>query len=95
MYEEECKGSEIRSKVQWIGEKSTNIFLQLEKKRQSNNVIYKVNDKAGNIVSSNLEVLNVITDYYENLYMSQNIDITNIESYLDNIQSPKLSLKQQ
>jgi len=96
MYEEECKGSQIRSKVQWIeqGEKCTKFFLQLEKKRQANNVIYEVIDDSGNIVNDNLEVLKIITGYYDNLYKSENISDNSIDLYLKQVASPKLSSKQ-
>lgn len=42
LIDKKANGAQIRSRAKWIqeGEKNTNFFLGLEKKHQSNNVIF-------------------------------------------------------
>ncbi len=86
-YQEKEKGCQIRSKINWKneGERSTSYFFNLEKNRQSNNVIKELKDKNGKICHKDDEILGIATDFYENLFSSKNISQNDIDNYLDQV----------
>ena len=92
MYAYESKGAEIRSRAKWTeqGEKPSNYFLNLEKKRQGLNVIEKVNVN-GKEITNQKEVLSACKDFYTSLYQTQNININDINRYLDGTNIPTLN----
>ena len=85
-YENKAKGYQIRSRAKWIqeGEKSTKYFLGLEQQRQLSNNITQINN-GKNIVYSDKEILEEAAQFYEKLYTSKNINVDNIDQYLNNV----------
>ncbi len=83
-YKDKDDGYLIRSKIKWIeeGEKSTKFFFNLEKSRQSNNVIRQIKDKNGRLQTDDNEILKVTSEFYENLFTTRNIDQDKINEYL-------------
>ena len=92
IYSYENDGAKLRSKVNWIenGEKPSRYFLSLEKGRQSNSVIRELNVNES-LVKTDQEILTACASFYKDLYTSQNIDITEIERYLNTIKIPKIN----
>ena len=85
-YKEKDDGYLIRSKIKWVeeGEKSTKFFFNLEKSRQSSNVIRQIKDKNGNLQTEDNEILKAASDFYKNLFTTKNIDQAKINEYLNN-----------
>ena len=92
IYDKECKGAQIRSKVKWIeeGEKPSSYFLNLEKSRQRQNAIQTLNYENED-THDEIKILECCVQFYRTLYTSQNIDQTLINDYLNNIKTPILS----
>ncbi len=84
-YKEKDDGYLIRSKIKWIeeGEKSTKFFFNLEKSRQSSNVIRQIKDKNGNLQTEDNDILKAASDFYKNLFTTKNIDQSKIDEYLN------------
>ncbi len=84
-YQEKDDGYLIRSKIRWIeeGEKSTKFFFNLEKSRQSKNVIRQIKDTNGNLQTEDNEILKAASNFYENLFTTKNIDQAKIDKYLN------------
>ncbi len=85
LYKEKDDGYLIRSKIKWVeeGEKSTKFFFNLEKSRQSNNVIRQIKDKNNVLQTEDSEILKATSEFYKNLFTSRNIDPVKINKYLD------------
>ena len=85
LYKYECKGAGIRSRVKWIedGEKNTNYFLSLEKKKGENKLItqLKIREKK-RIVTEQQQILREVKRFYEDLYKSNCIDSKHIYDYI-------------
>ena len=81
-YKEKQDGYILRSKMQWVdeGERSSKYFLNLEKSKQSNNVIKEIQDKDGNIHKKDNEILKECALFYENLF--SRIELNRIEYIL-------------
>ncbi len=75
----------LRSKIQWVneGERCTKYFFNLEKKRQTGNVINQLEDANGNIKTIDSDILKITSDFYLELYASKNITQNEIENYLN------------
>ena len=90
LYTNKAKGAQIRSRAIWTekGEKNNKYFLQLEKSRQTINVIHsiKTGDKEE---TSGVGVIKNISEYYKNLYTSASISNESISSYLNDIVLPR------
>ena len=58
LYDQKCKGAQIRSRSKWIyeGEKNTKYFFNLEKRHQSSNVIKELRTQEGNL-SNDYEII--------------------------------------
>jgi hypothetical protein len=82
---ERAKGAQIRSRAQWVeeGERSTSYFLRLEKYRQTNNIINRLETSDGLKLTTDREILEEATHFYSSLYTSTNPSNENIEKYLD------------
>ena len=97
-YLEKSEGARIRSKCKWIeqGERNTKFFHQLEKQRQSKNVIDDLTTHDGSHAITDEEILNECKDFYQNLYTSKNIDEEAISNYINETKVPnKLSDEEQ
>ena len=70
--------------------KNTKYFLGLEKKQQTQNVIHELYyDK--NICTEYDDIHCALCNFYENLYISQSVLNKNIDLYLDDCNTNKLS----
>jgi len=87
LYYEKTKGYQIRSKAKWIeeGEHSTSYFLGLEKQRQENNAIKKLQCCDGNIAKTDSDILKECTSFYQKLYTSKNPNPEQTQKYIDQI----------
>ena len=85
IYAEKAKGAQIRSREKWVelGEKNNSYFLGLEKKRQIKKSINKLRHN-NEIITEQNEILNIIKDYYEELYTSSNPDKDLLVEYIFN-----------
>lgn len=72
---ERLKGAQIRSRTRWIeeGEKPTSYFFKLERTKQCNACISKLNTPAGDI-TSNEQILETITNFYQALYSEETVN---------------------
>ena len=87
LYDEKCKGAQVRSRAKWIkeGEKSTKYFFSLEKKHQSQNIINELCTDQNDIVHSNNDILGEMCTFYENLYSSKQVNDGDIDNYLSTL----------
>ena len=92
---EDTRGAQIRAgiKYQELGEKCNKFFLNLEKQRSKNNTIYRLVNKISNEKITDCdEILEHITDYFENIYRYEDIPDADLYDniFLDPVNSPKL-----
>ena len=87
LYDQKCKGAQIRSRSKWIneGEKNTSYFLNFEKRHQSSNVIKELKTHEGMNVDNDCEIIGEMCKFYAKLYTSKEISDENIDAYLENI----------
>uniref|UniRef100_A0A3B4URR0 Reverse transcriptase domain-containing protein n=1 Tax=Seriola dumerili TaxID=41447 RepID=A0A3B4URR0_SERDU len=83
-----CKGAAIRCRFQNLveGEKCTGFFLGLEKQKQKKTIIEELKDKDNNIHKDKIKILEIITEYYKNLYKKEGSDKRKTEeiiAYID------------
>ena len=92
LYLEKAEGTRIRSKSKWLeqGEKNTTFFHRLEKQRQSNKNIEEIKNIEGHAIVDDTEMLNECTKFYETLYQSNNVDITDIHIIFGSVTMPKM-----
>ncbi|CAC5388193.1 unnamed protein product [Mytilus coruscus] len=85
-------GTIIRSRQDYYEEDMGNIdfFKQAEEKRDKREV-ESVLDKNGKSCTSKSEVIKVVTDFYSDLYKSQNIDRQSMTNYLEDLNLSKLT----
>ena len=76
-------GAQIRSRARYIeeGEKSTQYFLGLEKHRQSNNKITKL-ESNGKSITNSKDILFECCAFYQNLYKSSKPNEDDIDKYI-------------
>ena len=74
-------GSMIRSKVKWLqsGEKPTKYFCALERKNFIDKTIKKLTLETGETVLEQYAILNLVKEYYANLFKSRDNDIDDIQ----------------
>jgi exodeoxyribonuclease III len=86
-YLNRSKGAQVRARAQWVedGEKNTKYFLALEQKHQTNNTIISVKNANGHNVYTNDKILDTAANFYETLYSPTNINIHDIDQYLNAI----------
>ena len=82
-YEEKVKGIIIRARARWHehGEKSTEYFLNLEKRNHIKKHMRKLNIN-GSITKDQFNVLKEQRSFYQKLYTSRNNNNEAIESFL-------------
>ena len=84
----------LRSKANWIeyGEKPTNFFCSLEKKNYINKNVKKIIDSTGNIYTEQMEILNQISNFYQNLYSTKDEGLNRVDlNYVVESNIPKLT----
>jgi hypothetical protein len=64
------------------GEKNNSNFLGLEKQRQVNKSINKVNDDKNSVISDQSKLLHMIKEYYEKLYTTTKPNTELLENYI-------------
>ncbi|CAG2241168.1 unnamed protein product [Mytilus edulis] len=86
-------GTIIRSRQDYYEEDIDNIdfFKQAEEKRGDKREVESVLDKNGKSCTSKSEVIKVVTDFYSDLYKSQNIDRQSMTNYLEDLNLNKLT----
>ncbi len=91
-YKEKQDGCILRSKTQWVneGERSTKFFFNLEKSKQSNNVIKEIKDTNGNLHTRDNEILKECALFYENLFSSKKVTQEDIDEYLQEVEIPNV-----
>ena len=93
-YHEEAIGAEVRSRSKFVSESENNskFFKNLENKRQINNRITGLLNNDEYLVNKTEDLLDVVTNYYEDLFTSKNVENDEIDRYLQTINIPyKLS----
>ena len=77
----------VRARAEYIdgGEKNTNFFANLEKKRATAKTITRLNKDGKEIINSK-NILKELESYYKQLYKYQKIDTKNIEQFNKKIQ---------
>ena len=91
---EVLNGLMLRSKANWIeyGEKPTNFFCSLEKKNYINKNVKKIIDSTGNIYTEQMEILNQISNFYQNLYSTKDEGLNRVDlNYVVESNIPKLT----
>ena len=85
IYEYRAKGAQIRARAEWIeqGEKSSKLFLGLEKMRQIKKNIKTLTTTDGRTITDQTDILNEQVNYYKDLYTSQANDTAKMTNYLN------------
>lgn len=80
-----AKGAQIRSRVKWIeeGEKNTKYFCNLERTRAKNNIITRLEDQQGNIITEQNLILQKQVQHFSSIY-NQTTEEENIHTATDN-----------
>lgn len=89
IYDIKARGQQIRSKADWVekGERSNKYFFRLEKSRQCSNVIRRLT--IGNReVTDSKGIQREIARFYSNLYQSTNIQMEEVEQYMQDVEVP-------
>ena len=91
LLEIQTRGAFIRSKAEWceIIEKYNKLFLNLETKRQTSNVIEQVQDCDGNIISNDHDILIELQRFYDSFFKSSMIKTGDITNYLNTVSVSK------
>ena len=87
MYDYSKQGLRVRSRAEWVeeGEDNVQYFEQLLKSNKKKTVIRELYDEEKNIISENNKILDIIKDFYENLYSQHKRKIDNGSPFLKNI----------
>ena len=96
IYDEISNGIKIKSKCEWykFGQKSNNLFLTIEKRRSTQNIVRKVLSNEQEI--TDLSKINTpIYQFYQHIYMEkQNISEDSICNFLNDLTVPSLTTEQ-
>ncbi|GFR81442.1 LINE-1 reverse transcriptase homolog [Elysia marginata] len=78
------RGAIVRSRTKWVeqGEKNTKYFLNIEKRRASNNLIKQLKNEAHEVIKDPHEILEEIRKYYEHLY-AKDAAVEKVQDRLD------------
>ena len=90
------KGAQVRSRIKWIeeGEKNTSFFLGMEKSNAKRKTISALKDKAGQTVTNQNEILNLLLGHFTNIF-SKNQESENVDYFCEDIVLPTLTEKEQ
>ena len=91
-----AKGAQIRSRTKWMeeGEKNTKYFLGLEKARAVRNTITQLKTDSGNLIDSQNQIHQKITDYYKEIYKKKinfQTEISQFNNFISNSNIPQIS----
>ena len=80
-----CNGAILRSKSIWSleSDRNTAYFLQLEKQRQISHIITELKNSTSVIVRNTDDILNVVHDFYKDLFSCVQSDTTSINDMLN------------
>ena len=78
---EKMEGHAIRSRARWIenGEKPTKYFCNLEKRNYLNKTIKKLEVDGNRIIYDQVEILNEVKCFYENLYSNKDSELSDLD----------------
>ena len=87
MYKYSKQGIRVRSRAEWVeeGEDNVQYFEQLLKSNKKKTVIRELHNKENNIVTDKNKILDIIKDFYENLYSKHKRKIDNSSQFFKNI----------
>lgn len=85
--EKKTRGAQIRSRSKWIedGERNSSFFLRLENSRGSFNRIDSLKTEDGTQLTTDRDIIEEASKFYENLYSSQKPTSSSIDDYLKDI----------
>ena len=85
--EKRIEGVILRSRARWIseGEKPTSYFCNLEKRHYISKGMAKLNDKHGNVLHDQRDILMEVKGFYEQLYEEISIENCEIEELVNNM----------
>ena len=88
LYSEKVQGAIIRSKIQQVNEveHNANYFKGVEINRQRKQVIDCLLDDKGNEIYDQNKILEMICNFYKDLYTSKHVNQIDIDALLDNVQ---------
>ena len=78
--EEQIQGQMIRSRIQWLheGEKPSKYFFNLEKRNFLEKTVKRVQDKDGQFITEQKNILEYIKNIYENLFSNKDDTLENV-----------------
>lgn len=90
------QGAILRSRIDYTqaGEKPSKYFFNLEKTKASKKAMNRLVTQAGASVNTQNEIQDEQLAFFSHLYRDKNIQPDDIDQYLQNLQSPKLTQKQ-
>ena len=96
LYSDKVHGAQIRSRAKWVeeGEQNSKFFLGLEKRHQTNNSIYQLQDDGGDLNDDNDDIMTTCKSFYKKLYTEENIDHHNIKDYISSSNNNTLNDQQ-
>jgi hypothetical protein len=86
LYHEKAIGAQVRSRAKWVesGEHNTSYFLNLEKRHQNYNNIDALKEE-NKTYDKDKDILRIASNFYQQLYASRDPNITDINTYLQQI----------
>jgi len=95
-YEYKATGARIRARTRYYeeGEKSTKLFLNLERKNNKKHTITKLIGPNNQTTTNNDQILKQCKDFYKGLYTSRQVPDETVEEFLEKIDIP-LTLTQE
>ena len=87
MREKRIEGVILRSRSRWIseGEKVTSYFCNLEKRHYISKCMGKLNDRHGNILQNQEDIMREVQGFYEQLYEKSNVEDCDINDLVTNV----------
>ena len=78
--EERIQGQMIRSRIEWLheGEKPSKYFSNLEKRNYLEKTVKRVQDKNGQFIKEQKDILEYIKTFYENLFSNKDDTLENV-----------------
>ena len=85
--ENETEGALIRSRLQWQneGEKCTNYFFNLERRKGAEKQIHKLTDNSGKVYETKDDVVGYMKNFYEHKFEKSQLDDVSCDVLLDSV----------